>query len=188
MIDGIGVRSTDYVFDRPDSSYVDTSAVVGHIDERIIGRPAIGRIGRKVYIGPHAIVCAGSTIGNDVYIEGRCYVRQRAVVGDRTRLFFGAYIGKRAEIGADCKIGGFVCNSAIVAPGSAILGSLVHRYGTPNIRENELSPTVGRNVMIGMGAVVVGPVHVGDGAIVGANCTVLANVPPGLRVTGTYRG
>ncbi len=40
-------------------------------------------------------------------------------------------------------------------------------------------PVIGNRVRIGAGAVVVGPVRVGDGAVIGANATVVRDVPAG---------
>lgn len=49
---------------------------------------------------------------------------------------------------------------------------------------NLVGPTVGEGVVIGTGARVIGPVHVGDGARVGANAVVVKDVAPGLTVMG----
>ncbi|GAA1783740.1 serine O-acetyltransferase [Luedemannella flava] len=43
-------------------------------------------------------------------------------------------------------------------------------------------PSVGDRVVLGVGATVLGPVHVGDDARVGAHALVLRDVPPGARV------
>jgi serine O-acetyltransferase len=43
-------------------------------------------------------------------------------------------------------------------------------------------PTVGDRVMLGVGATVLGPVHIGDDALVGAHALVLSDVPAGARV------
>lgn len=45
-------------------------------------------------------------------------------------------------------------------------------------------PVIGNGVQIGAGAVIVGRLHVGDGAIVGANAVVTKSVPPGAVVGG----
>ncbi len=45
-------------------------------------------------------------------------------------------------------------------------------------------PTIGRDVRIGSGAKVLGPVEVGDGARIGANSVVLDDVAPGTTVVG----
>ncbi|MGI8803250.1 MAG: serine O-acetyltransferase [Solirubrobacteraceae bacterium] len=46
-------------------------------------------------------------------------------------------------------------------------------------------PVIGDRVTLHVGAVVIGPVTVGDGAIVGANSLVLGDVPPGAVVVGS---
>jgi serine O-acetyltransferase len=45
-------------------------------------------------------------------------------------------------------------------------------------------PVIGNGVEVGAGAVIIGAVHVGDGAIVGANAVVTRDVPPGAVVGG----
>jgi serine O-acetyltransferase len=45
-------------------------------------------------------------------------------------------------------------------------------------------PSLGTNVTICTGAVVIGAVHVGDNAIVGANSVVTKDVPAGAIVAG----
>ncbi len=49
---------------------------------------------------------------------------------------------------------------------------------------NIFGPTVGRNVTIGTGAKLIGPITVGDGAVIGANAVVLEDVPPGATAVG----
>ena len=45
-------------------------------------------------------------------------------------------------------------------------------------------PTIGNNVIIGSGAQVLGPIHVGDRARVGANAVVTRDVPEGATMVG----
>jgi serine O-acetyltransferase len=45
-------------------------------------------------------------------------------------------------------------------------------------------PTIGARVEIGCGACILGDVHVGDGAKIGANAVVLADVPAGATAVG----
>ncbi|UWZ59960.1 hypothetical protein Daura_37630 [Dactylosporangium aurantiacum] len=42
-------------------------------------------------------------------------------------------------------------------------------------------PAVGDRVVLGVGVTVLGPVHVGDDASLGAHCLVLHDVPAGAR-------
>lgn len=45
-------------------------------------------------------------------------------------------------------------------------------------------PTIGDNVTIGSGAKVLGPLHIGEGARIGANSVVLSSVPAGALAVG----
>ena len=45
-------------------------------------------------------------------------------------------------------------------------------------------PTIGNNVIIYAGAKIIGDVHVGDNAIIGANAVVTKDVPPNAIVGG----
>ena len=45
-------------------------------------------------------------------------------------------------------------------------------------------PTLGVRVLVGTGAHVVGPVHVGDKAVIGAHAVVTSDVPAGATVVG----
>ncbi|UXR64510.1 serine O-acetyltransferase [Bdellovibrio bacteriovorus] len=79
---------------------------------------------------------------------------------------FGVVIGETAVIGDDC----------IIFHG-VTLGGLkfdpVKRH-----------PTVGNKVLIGTGAKILGPIEIGDGAMIGANAVVIRDVPPGSTVVG----
>jgi serine O-acetyltransferase len=45
-------------------------------------------------------------------------------------------------------------------------------------------PTIGNNVIIGSGAIILGPIRIGSGAKVGAGSVVVRSVPPGATVVG----
>lgn len=46
------------------------------------------------------------------------------------------------------------------------------------------APVLGDDVYIGVGAKILGPVHIGDGARIGANAVVLDDVPAGATAVG----
>jgi serine O-acetyltransferase len=65
-------------------------------------------------------------------------------------------------------------------------GVVLRPFVTIGLREGEMQgPTLGRDVKIGTGAKVIGPVTVGDHAVVGANSLVLHDVAPGAVVAGS---
>ena len=80
---------------------------------------------------------------------------------------FGVVIGETAEIGDDCTIYQGVT-----------LG------GTSLNKGSKRHPTLGRGVIIGAGAQVLGGFTVGEGAKVGSNAVVVKEVPAGATAIG----
>lgn len=79
----------------------------------------------------------------------------------------GVVIGETAEVGDECTIYQGVT-----------LG------GTSLYRGQKRHPTLGRGVVVGAGAKILGGLSVGDGAKVGSNAVVVKEVPPGATVVG----
>lgn len=78
----------------------------------------------------------------------------------------GVVIGETAEIGDDC--------------------TLYHgvTLGGTTWKKGKRHPTLGRDVVVGAGAKVLGPIQLGDGARVGSNAVVVKDVPAGATVVG----
>lgn len=94
-------------------------------------------------------------------------------IGRRFRIAHqhGIVIHRRAVIGDDCLIRHGV---TIGAFGGA--ASERRRAGEPG------APRLGDRVEVGAGAVLVGPIRIGDDALIGPNAVVMTNVPPGAIV------
>jgi serine O-acetyltransferase len=78
----------------------------------------------------------------------------------------GVVIGATAEIGDDCTL----------YQGVTLGGTALHH--------GKRHPTLGNNVIVGAGAQVLGGFSVGDGARIGANAVVVAEVPAHTTVVG----
>lgn len=78
----------------------------------------------------------------------------------------GVVIGETTEIGDD-----------VLMYQGAVLG------GT-SLRKGKRHPTIGNNVVIGSGAVVLGAITIADNVKIGACSAVLKSVPPGATVVG----
>ena len=78
----------------------------------------------------------------------------------------GVVIGETAEIGDDC--------------------TLYHgvTLGGTSWNKGKRHPTLGKGVVIGAGAKVLGPILMGDGAKIGSNAVVVRDVPPGATAVG----
>lgn len=91
-----------------------------------------------------------------------------ATIGER---FFidhgmGVVIGETAEIGDDC--------------------TLYHgvTLGGTSREKQKRHPTLGKGVVVGAGAKILGPILIGDNARVGSNSVVVKDVPAGATVVG----
>jgi serine O-acetyltransferase len=76
----------------------------------------------------------------------------------------------------------------IIVSGDAVIGDdVVLRQGvTLGLRRTNQrgAPRIGNRVDIGAGAKILGPVTIGDDAVIGANAVVLDDVPPGALAVG----
>jgi serine O-acetyltransferase len=91
-----------------------------------------------------------------------------AIIGRRVFIDhgMGVVIGETAEVGDEC--------------------TLYHgvTLGGTSWNKGKRHPTLGRGVVIGAGAKVLGPILVGDGARIGSNAVVVKDVPPGATAVG----
>lgn len=78
----------------------------------------------------------------------------------------GVVIGETSEIGDDC----------IIFHGVTL--------GGMQFDPVKRHPTVGNKVMIGAGAKILGPLHLGDGVRIGANAVITKDVPAGRTAVG----
>jgi serine O-acetyltransferase len=78
----------------------------------------------------------------------------------------GIVIGETAEIGDDT--------------------TLYHAVtlGGTSWNKGKRHPTLGRDVVVGAGAKILGPITIGDGAKIGSNAVVVRDVPPGATAVG----
>jgi serine O-acetyltransferase len=96
-----------------------------------------------------------------------CDIGCGAMVGDGTCFShngLGVVIHPEAVIGKNCKI---LQNVTIGG-----------RSGNKEV------PVIGNHVLIGAGAIVLGPIHIGDFAQIGAGAVVVHSVPPNAVVIG----
>ena len=79
----------------------------------------------------------------------------------------GIVVGETAQIGDDCML----YHGVTLGASDLTRGKKRH-------------PTLGRSVMVGAGATVLGSIEVGDGAVVGAGSVVVKSVSPRVVVAG----
>ncbi len=72
-----------------------------------------------------------------------------------------------------------IYHTGIVISDNATIGNNVTMRGgncIGNNGKNEDAPTIGNNVDIGFGAIILGPIHIADGCKIGANSVVVKDV------------
>lgn len=101
------------------------------------------------------------------------------------RLVFACYLPSTASLGKGVVLAYWGLGTVIHS--AAVIGdhTLIRQNVTVGTRhKGGAVPQIGANCFIGAGAVILGDVMIGDGAIIGANSVVTHNVPPGVTVVG----
>ncbi len=92
----------------------------------------------------------------------------------------GAKIGRRFFI--DHGMGVVIGETAEIGDDVLIYQGVV--LGGTSLEKKKRHPTVEDNVVIGAGAILLGPITIGRGALIGAGSVVIKSVPPGATVVG----
>ncbi|MEK2646509.1 serine O-acetyltransferase EpsC [Bdellovibrio sp. BCCA] len=135
-----------------------------------------------LYPGPKALFChriAHALYKNHWYFLARLVAEiSRLLTG--IELHPGATVGKRLVI--DHGMGVVIGETAVIGDDCIIFHGVT--LGGLKFDPVKRHPTVGNKVLIGTGAKVLGPITVGDGAMIGANAVVVRDVPPGATMVG----
>ena len=92
----------------------------------------------------------------------------------------GATIGRRVFI--DHGMGIVIGETAEIGDDTTLYHGVT--LGGTSWNKGKRHPTLGRNVVVGAGAKILGPISVGDGAKVGSNAVVVRDVPAGVTAVG----
>ena len=92
----------------------------------------------------------------------------------------GATIGRRVFI--DHGMGVVVGETAEIGDDSTLYHGVT--LGGTSWNQGKRHPTLGKGVVVGAGAKILGPIHVGDNAKIGSNAVVVRNVPLGATAVG----
>ena len=112
-------------------------------------------------------------------------------IGDNTRIGPFVEIQRGVRIGANCKIQShsFVC-SGVEIEDEVFVGHGVlfvnDKYPRVSAEWEQLLTIVERRASLGSGAVILGGVRIGRGALVGAGAVVSHDVDPGQTVIGNH--
>lgn len=91
------------------------------------------------------------------------------------------YMERPARIGKGLMI---VHGSGIVIGGEAVIGDNLTIFQNATIGFQNGFPTIGDNVLIGAGAIVIGKIKIGNNVKIGAGAVVVNDVPDNCTVVG----
>lgn len=163
------------------SMTIDESTSVGHFSAVGVEdsfKP--GLIMENVIIGHHCVVYQSTQLHPDVIVDDYCRIGSRTVVGRASRILYGAKIYADVRIGAGCIVGGFIPNRVVIEDMVTFFGTVAHSYRDATIpwdSVEEPSPIVRRGSVVGMNALIVGPVEIGPRSYVAAGEIVKVDVP-----------
>ncbi|MFY1644205.1 acyltransferase [Methanoculleus bourgensis] len=164
-----------------------------------LGFPSRDRIGEEGYpgvtIGRNAVLRSGTIIYCDVLIGDAFQTGHNVLIREKTTIGDRVAIGTAAVIEGDCTIGDDVrLQSLVYIPTGTRIGNRVFigpnavltndRY-PPGPHESLQGPVIGDGAVIGANATILPGVTVGEGAFVAAGAVVTKDVPPGTLAVGT---
>ena len=105
------------------------------------------------------------------------------------KIITGVEIHPNAKIGKcvffDHGIGTVIGETAVIGDNCVIYHNVT--LGSKKIENKKRHPTIGNNVIIGTGSIILGNIFVGDCATIGAGSIVLKDVPCNQTVVGLYK-
>jgi len=112
-------------------------------------------------------------------------VHPTAVVSNTSKVHSSSFVGPQCIVGPNVEIGkGVIINSGAVISHDNVINDFVHISPNATICGNS---TIGEGTWVGAGAVVIQGIAVGKESIVGANSTVLKDVPSYTTVVGVVK-
>ncbi len=142
-------------------------------------------IGENVAIGAFCIIYLGCLISKNVEIDHFCRIGQDVVIGEGSKILYGAQLFNYSLVGKNCIIGGDLSERVIVEDNVTFMGSIAHNHKDPTSDWNtteEPSPVFKKGSVIGVESLIIGGITIGEGAYIGARETIRTSIPPNTLV------
>lgn len=150
------------------------TTVIGS-DARIRSHTVIyagNRIGRNFQTGHGVLIREQNEIGNDVSIGSGGVVEHHVHLGNRVRLHSNVFVPEFCVLEDDCWLG----------PNVVLTNA---RYPlSPGVKESLAGPHIEQGAKIGANATLLPGIRIGRNALIGAGAVVTRDVPPGAVVVG----
>lgn len=177
--------------ERPDAmaeADLDTGVIVGYAVSRdcesglVLGDGARLRSGTVLYDG--STIGARLQTGHGVVIREDCWLGDDVSVWSNSVIDYGCRIGHRVKIHTNCYVAQFteIEDDAFLAPGVTIANDLYP--GDPTSAAMMAGPHIGRGAQIGANVTLLPYVRIGEGSLIGAGSVVTRDIPAGVVAFG----
>ncbi len=165
---------------------IDEGAIVGYKPSRDIGDESLV-IGKGAVIRSGSIIYGGSVIGDGFETGHGVVIREENRIGDNFKVWnnstidYGCIIGNNVKIHCNVYVAQYsiIEDDVFIAPGVLFANDL-HPLCTLCMK----GPTIKKGARVGIGAVLLPHVVIGEGALVGAGAVVVSDVPSYSVVVG----
>lgn len=160
---------------------IHSSVLINYQTNNIENNPSI--------FGENLVVCSNSVIYRGNLIGENCFIGHNTIIRENNHIGNDVKIGSNVEIAFNVKISDyskihsnvFICENTIIGqntfigPNVIFLNSKIPNQ--KNSKKNLSSPKIGKNCIIGGGAILLPDVNVGENSFIGAGTVVTKNVP-----------
>lgn len=148
------------------------------------------RIGQGAEIRSHSVIYAGNIIGINFQTGHGVLIREENVIGDHVSIGSHSVIEHHVKIGNNVRIhsNAFIPEYSVleegcwVGPGVILTNALYPR--SQGVKESLQGPIICHGAKIGAGAVLLPGITIGRNSLVGAGAVVVSDVPEGVVVVG----
>jgi len=165
--------------------YIGPYCLIGYPEEVSKKPPkAVTIIGDNVQIHSHSVISQNTILGNNINCGNYTFIGENSIIEDDVEIMYGAKIFSRVKVGKGAWVGGFVCNDAVIESNCVVMGKLIHTFTNAVIGVGEPAPVIRKGAFIGMNAVVIGGIEVGENAYIAAGAVLTKSALAGKLYCG----
>lgn len=160
---------------------VHTTVTVGEYTVIEESSDDVGYVGAGSEVGSFCRIAASARIGERVIVDHYVLVGERTEIGDDTRLLYRVSVYNDVRIGRRSIVSGDVPNGVLIGNDVIYMGEIAHSHRNADIpwdNYQEPSPIINDCSVVGVRALLIGPVCVGPRSYVGAGEVVRHDIPP----------
>jgi acetyltransferase-like isoleucine patch superfamily enzyme len=138
------------------------------------------KIGKYLKIGSFCLIDNNVTIGDYCVIEDGCYIYKNTIIGNEVRILNGSRIFGKTKIGDRSIINGSVSQRVIIEEDVRFFGRIAHSHRDHTLDWKttvEPSPVFRKACIVGINALIIGDVEIGENSYIAAGETVRCDVP-----------